>query len=72
MAMDKTDVLPFITAPLITFLIGLGMIINGMMFTVLRKELPGSTYDALSQKALDSGVNRPPYEVPAPAWKTSK
>ncbi len=63
MAMDKIDVFPFITPPLITFLVGLGMIINGMLFTVPRKKLPGDAYDALSQKALDSGVNRPPYEV---------
>ena len=72
MAMDKTDVLPFITPPLITFLVGLGMIINGMMFTGPRKKLPGDAYDALSQKVLDSGVNRPPYEMPAPANLTNE
>jgi hypothetical protein len=71
MAMDKIDVFPFITPPLITFLVGLGMIINGMMFTVPRKKLPGDAYDALSQKALDSGVNRPPYEVAPPTNLTN-
>lgn len=72
MAMDKIDVFPFITPPLITFLVGLGIIINGMMFTVPRKKLPGSADDALSQKVLDSGVNRPAYEMPAPAHLTNE
>lgn len=64
MAMDKIDVFPFITPALITFLVGLGIVLNGLLFTVPRKTLPGSTYDALSQKALDSDINRPPYEAP--------
>ena len=72
MAMDKIDVFPFITPPLITFLVGLGMIINGMMFTVPRKKLPGNADDAWSQRMLDAGVNRPPYEVAAPANMTNE
>lgn len=69
MAMDKTDLVPFITPALITFLVGIGMIVNGLVFTVPRKSLPGDAYDALSQKVLDSGanVNRLPYEAPAAA-----
>ena len=67
MAMDKPDILPYITPALITFLVGIGMIVNGLIFTVPRKSLPGDAYDALSQKVLDSGanVNRLPYEAPA-------
>jgi hypothetical protein len=65
MAMDKADFLPFIGPPLITFLVGLGMVLNGMLFTVPRKTLPGDAYDALSQKVLDSSGNSPSYEVPA-------
>jgi hypothetical protein len=64
MAMDKIDVIPFITPPLITFLVGLGLILNGLLFTVPKKQLPGDAYDALSQNMLDSGLNRVPYEVP--------
>lgn len=69
MAMDKPDVLPYITPALITFLVGIGMIVNGLIFTVPRKSLPGDAYDALSQKVLDSGanMNRIPYEAPAAA-----
>ena len=69
MAMDKPDILPFITPPLITFLVGIGVIVNGLIFTVPRKSLPGDAYDALSQQVLDSSVNvnRIPYEAPAAA-----
>jgi hypothetical protein len=57
MAMDKSEVLPFITPALITFLIGIGVIVNGLLFTLPRKSLPGDAYDALSQQVLDSGAN---------------
>ena len=69
MAVDKTDLFPFITPALITFLVGIGVIVNGLLFTVPRKTLPGDAYDALSQRVLDSGanVNRLPYEAPAAA-----
>ena len=69
MAMDKGDILPFVTPALITFLVGIGVIVNGLVFTVPRKSLPGDAYDALSQKVLDSGpnMNRLPYEAPAAA-----
>ena len=65
MAMDKTDVFPFITPALITFLVGLGTVLNGLLFTVPKKQLPGNATDALSQRALDSGLNRALYEAPA-------
>jgi len=67
MAFDKVDLFPFVTPALITFLVGIGVIVNGLVFTVPRKSLPGDAYDALSQKVLDSGANRPAYEVPPAA-----
>ena len=67
MAMDKIDVFPFITPPLITFLVGIGIVVNGLMFTLPRKRLPGTSYDALSQNLLDSTMSRPQYEAPLPA-----
>lgn len=69
MAMEKPEVLPYITPALITLLVGIGVIVNGLLFTVPHKSLPGDAYDALSQKVLDSNanVNRLPYEAPAPA-----
>ena len=71
MAFDKVDLFPFVTPALVTFLVGIGVIVNGLMFTVPRKSLPGDAYDALSQKVLDSSGNRPPYEVP-PASLTNE
>jgi hypothetical protein len=72
MAFDKSDIFPFVTPALITFLVGIGVIVNGLLFTVPRKTLPGDAYDALSQKVLDAGVNRAPYEVPQPANLTNE
>ena len=67
MAMDKIDVFPFIAPPLITFLVGIGIVINGLLFTLPRKQLPGNAYDALSQNLLDANLNRPTHEAPLPA-----
>jgi hypothetical protein len=66
------DFFPFVTPSLITFLVGLGLVINGMMFTVPRKKLPGNAEDALSQQMLDAGVKSPPYEAPAPGNLTNE
>lgn len=72
-AMDKIDLLPFITPFFITFLVGLGVIINGLFFTLPRKRLPGDAYDAMTQNMLDSTLNRTPvYEAPAPANLTNE
>ena len=48
----------------VTFMIGLGIILNGLLFTVPRKELPGGTSDALAQEVLDSVQSRTRYEPP--------
>ena len=72
MAMDKIDVFPFMTPPLITFLVGLGVILNGLLFTVPRKKLPGNTYDALAQNLLDSTATKQLYEAPAPRNLTNE
>ena len=66
MALDKGDIFPFITPALVTFLVGVGIVINGLLFTLPRKQLPGNAYDALSQNMLDSAMNRPSYEAPLP------
>lgn len=62
LAFDKFELLPIITPWLITFFVGVGMIINGLLFTLPRKELPGDAFDAMSQRMLD--MNRVTYEAP--------
>ena len=39
MALRASDLFPFVTLGLITFLIGLGLVINGLAFTIPRKTL---------------------------------
>ena len=72
MAMDKIDIFPFITPALVTFLVGLGLVVNGLLFTVPRKRLPGDPQDALSQNVLDSGMNKALYEAPAAGSLTNE
>jgi len=62
-ALDKIDVLPYVVLPLIVFLVGIGTVVNGLLFTVPKKSLPGDAHDALSQSVLDSNVNRSSYEI---------
>jgi len=64
-ALDKSDFFPFMFPGFITFMVGIGIIINGLLFTLPRKKLPGDTYDALAQQVLDSTQNRPKFEAPA-------
>ncbi len=61
-AIDNFGLLPMVLPWLITFFVGIGMIINGLLFTLPRKELPGNQYDAMSQRALD--MNRGFHEAP--------
>ncbi len=63
-ALDKVDAFPFVTPALVTFLVGLGVIINGLLFTVPKKKLPGDSYDALAQNLLDSTATKQLYEAP--------
>jgi hypothetical protein len=62
LTINKPDLAPILIPWLITFFVGIGMIVNGLLFTLPRKELPGDSYDAMSQRALD--MNRGFYEAP--------
>ena len=66
-ALAKSDFFPFMVPGFITFMVGIGVIINGLLFTLPRKELPGATSDALSQQALDAAGSRAKYEPPLAA-----
>ncbi|HEX5965252.1 MAG TPA: hypothetical protein VFY51_04950 [Pyrinomonadaceae bacterium] len=63
MALNTMNLWPMMLPWLITFMIGVGVIVNGLLFTVPGKQLPGDVADAMSQKALD--MNRGSYEGPA-------
>jgi hypothetical protein len=69
MAMEKSDFLPFVGAGFIMFLIGLGVVLNGLFFSVPRKKLPGSEQDALEQELLDSTLQ---YQAPQLRTKTNE
>ena len=62
LTLDKPELAPVLIPWLITFFVGIGMFVNGLLFTVPRKELPGNAWDATSQQALD--MNRVVYEAP--------
>ena len=72
LAMDKIELIPVITPFFVTFLVGLGVIINGLLFTLPRKRLPGDVRDALEQRMLDAGLNRNFYEAPTPPNLTNE
>jgi hypothetical protein len=61
--LNKEAEVAVIAPGMVLFFIGLGIIINGLWFSVLGKQLPGDSNDALSQKLLDSDGSRP-YEAP--------
>lgn len=64
-ALAQSDFFPFVVPGFVTFMIGIGIVLNGLLFTLPRKELPGTTSDALAQQVLDSGENRARYEAAA-------
>jgi hypothetical protein len=72
MALAKSDFFPFMMPGFITFMIGIGIIINGLVFTLPRKTLPGDSNDALAQQALDAAENRGKYEPSLAAGLTNE
>jgi hypothetical protein len=54
MSLNQHDLIPFISLGLITFLIGLGLMINGVAFTIPRKKIDDRSDEAQSQRELES------------------
>lgn len=72
-SLAEAQMLPFITPFFIFFLIGVGIVLNGLLFTLPRKQLPGNAIDSFRQRVLDSSSsNRSLYETPEPANLTSE
>ena len=73
LALAEEDLLPLIAPGFIIFLIGIGVIINGLLFTLPRKRLPGDVEDAVAQNMLDATLNRRTlYEAPVPTNMTNE
>ncbi len=53
---NGADALIMVGLGLITFLIGFGFVLNGLLFTVPRKSLPDNYDDAESQRELDANT----------------
>lgn len=65
MTMAKNDFFPLILPGFITFMVGIGVILNGLIFTIPRKQLPGAdAYDDFSKNVLKPGNSV--YDAPAP------
>jgi hypothetical protein len=56
MSLEAPDLIPFISLGLITFLIGLGLVINGLAFTIPRKTFTDRSVDAQSQRELEAKI----------------
>ena len=54
MSVGSHDLLPFIALGIITFLIGLGLVVNGLAFTIPRKTLADRSDDARAQRELEA------------------
>ena len=54
MSINAHDLIPFISLGVIAFLIGIGLVINGLAFTVPRKTLADRSDDARAQRELEA------------------
>ena len=54
MSLASHDLIPFVALGVITFLIGLGLVLNGLAFTIPRKTLADRSDDAQSQRELEA------------------
>ena len=54
MSLNSQDLLPFTSLGVILFLIGIGLVINGLAFTIPRKTLADRSEDARAQRELET------------------
>lgn len=55
-SLEAHDLIPFIALGLIAFFVGLGIVINGLAFTIPRKTLVDRSAEAQSQRELEAGM----------------
>ena len=53
-SLNDHDLIPFISLGIIAFLIGLGLVINGLAFTIPRKTIADRSEEAKAQKELEA------------------
>jgi hypothetical protein len=53
-SLDAHDLLPFVALGLIAFFVGLGLVINGLVFTVPRKGIADRSEEARAQRELEA------------------
>jgi hypothetical protein len=56
LSLGSHDLIPFIALGVITFLIGIGLVINGLAFTIPRQTLADRSDDARAQRELETMV----------------
>ncbi len=56
MSIEAHDLIPFISLGLITFLIGFGFVLNGLVFTIPRKKIDDRSDEAQAQKELEAAM----------------
>ena len=59
-SMQAQDLIPFIALGLVAFFVGLGLIINGLVFTVPRKSIADRSEEARGQRELESRMQSAP------------
>jgi hypothetical protein len=67
-SLEAHDLIPFIALGLIAFFVGLGIVINGLIFTIPRKILADRSDEAQSQKELESRMQ---LNQPSPSSQTT-
>ncbi len=55
-SLNAHDLIPFIALGLIAFFVGLGIVINGLAFTIPRKKVADRSEEAQAQKELEAGL----------------
>lgn len=72
MSLQEHDMFPFISLGAIVFLIGIGLVINGLAFTIPRKTIDDRSDEAQSQRELESLIqNATPVNQLSPYAQTT-
>jgi len=71
MSLNAHDLIPFISLGVITFLVGLGLILNGLAFTIPRKTLADRSEEAAAQRELEARGGYVPNQLAANSQSTN-